>query len=160
MITGQWVLSLVGAMFAAFALLSAFDRTNPRRFGNAAFWGLFALSLIAGSWLGDFANGCIVLALAVLATLRLIGRGEPATGEEERAAAGERYGNRLFLPIVVVLTIAVFGSLAYLYIPPLHATGLFERNRETFTLLCFGVIVALAAAYAWLRPPPHAPRQE
>ena len=159
MITGQWVLSLVGAMFAAFALLSAFDRTNPKRFGNAAFWGLFALSLIAGSWLGDLMNGCIVLALAALAGLRLIGRGAPATSEEARAAAGERHGNRLFLPILIVLATAVAGTLLYLY-TPLYETRLFERNRETFVLLCLGVLIALAAIFAWLKPPALAPLQE
>ncbi|HEX8644067.1 MAG TPA: DUF979 domain-containing protein [Allosphingosinicella sp.] len=160
MITSQWVFSLVGMMFGAFALLSLGDRTNRKRFGNAAFWGLFALSLIAGSWLGDLVNGCIVLALAALAALGLIGRGEPETGEPERAAAGERYGNRLFLPILIVLAVAVLGSLAYLYIPALHATGLFERNRETLILLCVGVLFALAAIFAWLKPPPLAPLQE
>jgi uncharacterized membrane protein len=159
MITGQHVLYLVGAMFAGFALLSAFDRTNPKRFGNALFWGLFALSLIAGSRLGDFANGCIVLALAALAGLKLIGRGAPATGEAERSAEGERFGNALFLPILIVLVIAVAGTLLYLY-TPLFETGLFEKNRETFVLLCAGVLVALGAIFAWLKPPPLAPLQE
>jgi uncharacterized membrane protein len=159
MITGQWTLSFVGAMFAAYALLSAFDRTNPKRLGNAAFWGLFALNLVAGSWLGDFANGCIVLALAALAGLKLIGRGAPATSPEARAAAGEHYGNRLFLPILIVLLIAVSGTLLYLH-TPLFETHLFEKNRETFALLCVGVIAALAVCYAWLKPPPLAPLQE
>ena len=159
MITGQHVLYLVGAMFAAFALLSAFDRTNPKRLGNAAFWGLFALSLIAGSWLGDFANGCIVLALAALAGLKLIGRGASETSEAEREARGERFGNALFLPILIVLVIAVTGTLLYLY-TPLFETKVFEKNRETFILLCAGVLVALAAIFAWLKPPPLAPLQE
>jgi uncharacterized membrane protein len=159
MITGQWVLSLVGAMFAAFALLSAFDRTNPKRFGNAAFWGLFALSLLAGSYLGDFLNGCIVLALAGLAGLKLLGRGAPDVSEEERDAAGERHGDRLFLPILIVLVTAVAGTLLYLY-TPLFETGFFEKNRETFALLCLGVLLALAAIFAWLKPPPLAPLQE
>ncbi|HYJ31454.1 MAG TPA: DUF979 domain-containing protein, partial [Allosphingosinicella sp.] len=135
------------------------DRSNPKRFGNAAFWGLFALSLLAGTWLGDIVNGCIVLALAALATLNLIGRGAPATSEEERAAAGDRYGNRLFLPILIVLVTAVLGTLLYLY-TPLNRTGLFQPNRETFILLCLGVLLALAAIFAWLRPPPLAPLQE
>jgi uncharacterized membrane protein len=159
MITGQHVLYLVGAMFGAYALLSAFDRTNPKRLGNAAFWGLFALNLIAGSRLGDFANGLIVLALAALAGLKLIGRGAPETTEAERESKGERYGNALFLPILIVLVIAVTGTLLYLY-TPLHETGLFEKNRETFVLLCAGVLIALAAIFAWLRPPPLAPLQE
>ncbi|HEX8216812.1 MAG TPA: DUF979 domain-containing protein [Allosphingosinicella sp.] len=159
MITIQWVFFLVGAMFAAWAALSAFDRTNPKRFGNAAFWGLFALSLLAGTWLGDLANGCIVLALAALATLKLIGRGAPATSEEEREAAGERHGNRLFLPILIVLVTAVAGTLLYLY-TPLNRSGLFQPNRETFILLCLGVLLALAAIFAWLKPPLLAPLEE
>jgi uncharacterized membrane protein len=159
MITGQHVLYLVGAMFAAFALLSAFDRTNPKRLGNAAFWGLFALSLIAGSWLGDFANGCIVLALAALAGLKLIGRGVSPTTDAEREAGGERFGNALFLPILIVLVVAVTGTLLYLY-TPLYETRVFEKNRETFVLLCAGVLIALAAIFAWLKPPPLAPLQE
>ena len=48
MITLHWLYALAGAMFAAFALLSALDRANPKRFGNAAFWGLMALSLLGG----------------------------------------------------------------------------------------------------------------
>jgi len=159
MITIQHVFYLVGGLFAAWALLSAFDRTNPRRFGNAAFWGLVALSLLAGHKLGDLANGCLVLGLAALATLKLIGRGASSTDDAERTAAGERHGNALFLPILVVLVTAVAGSLLYLY-TPLKQTGLFEPNRETFILLCLGVLLALALIFAWLRPPLLAPIEE
>ena len=87
MITMQWAyMRSLGLMFAAFALLSALDRTNRKRFGNAAFWGLMALSLLAGSWLGDFANGLLVLGLAGLAGFGLLGRSAPpTTSEAERA---------------------------------------------------------------------------
>ena len=44
---------LVGLMFAAFAALSALDRTNRKRVGNAAFWGLVAVSFLAGDRLGE-----------------------------------------------------------------------------------------------------------
>ena len=159
MITVQHVFYLVGSLFAAWAALSLADRTNPKRFGNAAFWGLVALSLLAGHRLGDFANGLLVLGLAGLATLKLIGRGAPSTTEAERAAMGERYGNALFLPILVVLFTAVAGTLLYLY-TPLIDSGLFERNRETFILLCLGVLLALAVIFAWLRPPALAPLDE
>ena len=53
MITLHWLYTLAGAMFAAFALLSALDRSNPKRLGNAAFWGLMALSLLGGDFIGD-----------------------------------------------------------------------------------------------------------
>ncbi|HEX8214333.1 MAG TPA: DUF979 domain-containing protein [Allosphingosinicella sp.] len=159
MITVQYVFYLIGAMFAGWAVLSALDRTNAKRFGNAAFWGLMALSLLAGHLLGDFNNGLLVLALAALATMKLLGRGAASTSEAERTAAGERYGNKLFLPILVVLVTAVAGTLLYLY-TPLHDTGLFEKNRETFILLCLGVLLALALIFAWLRPPFLAPLDE
>jgi uncharacterized membrane protein len=159
MITIQYVFYLIGALFAAWSILSAFDRTNSKRFGNAAFWGLIALSLIAGHKLGDFNNGLLVLALAGLATLKLLGRGAPSTDDARRAAAGERYGNKLFLPILVVLVTAVAGTLLYLY-TPLQETGLFEKNRETFILLCVGVLLALAVIFAWIRPPLLAPLDE
>ena len=161
MITIQWVFFLVGGMFGAWAVLSALDRSNAKRFGNAAFWGLIALSLIAGNWLGDLANGCIVIGLAALATLKLIGRGAPPADEAERTAAGERYGNRLFLPILIVLATAVLGTLLYLYVyRRLGGPALFEPNRETFVLLCAGVLIAVAVIFAWLKPPPLAPLEE
>ena len=159
MITIQHVFYLVGGLFAAWAILSVFDRSNPKRFGNALFWGLIGLSLIAGHLLGDLANGFLVLGLSGLATLKLIGRGAQSTSETERATEGERHGNKLFLPILVVLLTAVLGTLLYLY-TPLHQTGLFERNRETFILLCFGVLLALAIIFTWLRPSPLTPLDE
>ncbi|HYI48219.1 MAG TPA: DUF979 domain-containing protein [Allosphingosinicella sp.] len=160
MITLQHVFYLMGAMFAAYAVLSLGDRGNRKRLANAAFWGLVALSLLAGERLGDYANGWLVLALAGLGGFNLLGRGQAETGEVERSALGERFGNRLFLPILIVLATAVAGTLLYLYVPAIHATGLFETNRETFVLLCLGVLLALAYCYAWLRPPALAPLQE
>ncbi|MFL6749777.1 MAG: 5-oxoproline transporter, DUF979 family subunit, partial [Sphingomicrobium sp.] len=69
-------------------------------------------------------------------------------------------GNRLFLPILIVLVTAVAGTLIYLYIPAVHATGWLEANRETFVLLCLGVLLAILFIFLWLGPPPLAPLQE
>ena len=49
--------------------------------------------------------------------------------------------------------------MLYVY-TPLHETGLFERNRETFILLCLGVLLALGLIFVWLKPPPLAPLEE
>jgi uncharacterized membrane protein len=160
MITLQWAYSLVGAMFAAFALLSALDRGNRRRFGNAAFWGLMALSLLAGSRLGDFVNGLLVLGLAGLAGFGAIGRSHPpTTSESERRRWSDRLGNRLFLPALIIPATALIGTLVYNY-TPLGALGLIEAKRETYVFLCLGALLALAVLYAWLRPPAQAPLQE
>ena len=160
MITIQWPYSLVGLMFAAFALLSARDRSNRKRFGNAAFWGLMALSLIAGSWLGDFANGLVVLGLAGLAGFGLIGRGAPATTSEgERLTWAHQLGDRLFLPALIIPAVAFAGTLLYNY-TPLGGFGLIEPKRETYVFLCLGALLAILVLFAWLKPPAAAPMQE
>ena len=160
MITLHWLYALAGAMFAAFALLSALDRANPKRLGNAAFWGLMALSLLAGDRLGDFGNGLVVLGLAALAGFGFIGRSRPpTTGEEERESFALRFGNRLFLPALIIPGVALVGTLLYTY-TPLKESGLFEAKRETYVLLGLGVLTALAVIFAWLRPPAIAPLQE
>jgi uncharacterized membrane protein len=147
-------------MFAAFAILSALDGTNGKRFGNAAFWGLMALSLLAGSWLGDFANGLLVLGLAGLGGFNLLGRSAPpSTTEAERAAWSERLRNRLFLPALIIPATALIGTLVYNY-TPLGQQGLIEAKRETYVFLCLGALIAVGVLYAWLKPPAAAPLQE
>jgi uncharacterized membrane protein len=160
MIGLQWAYSLAGLMFAAFALLSAFDAGNARRFGNAAFWGLMALSLLAGSWLGDFANGLLVLALAGLAGFGFLGRSAPpTTSEGERLTWSHQLGNKLFLPALIIPATALIGTLAYNY-TPLGALGWIEAKRETYIFLCLGALLALGTLFAWLKPPAIAPLQE
>ena len=66
MINLHWLYVLAGAAFAGFAVSSARDRTNQKRWGNAAFWGLLVASFWFGDFLGDIGNGVLVLALVAL----------------------------------------------------------------------------------------------
>jgi uncharacterized membrane protein len=160
MITLHWLYALAGSMFATFALLSALDRANPKRFGNAAFWGLMALSLLAGDGVGDFGNGLLVLGLAGLAGFGFIGRSHPpTTSDEERQAWSEKLGNKLFLPALIIPITALVGTLLYNY-TPLGSHGWIEAKRETYVFLGLGVLLALATLFAWLKPPALAPLQE
>ena len=160
MITLHWLYSLAGAMFAAFALLSALGRSNPKRFGNAACWGLMALSLLAGDQLGDFGNGLLVLGLAGLAGFDFIGRSHPpTTSEPEREAWSAKLGNRLFLPALIIPATALLGTLIYTY-TPVGSLGWIEAKRETYVFLGLGVLLAIGTIFAWLRPPAAAPLQE
>ena len=160
MITLHWLYALAGAMFAAFALLSALDRSNAKRFGNAAFWGLMALSLLGGDAIGDLGNGLLVLGLAGLAGFGFIGRSSPpTTSVEERQRWSERLGNKLFLPALIIPVTALLGTLLYNY-TPMGGAGWIEAKRETYVFLGLGVLFALAAIFAWLRPPAIAPLQE
>ena len=160
MITLHWLYILAGVMFAAFAILSATDRTNRKRWGNAAFWGLMAVSLLAGDRIGDLGNGVLVLGLAGLGGFHFLGRGHPPTTDEgEREAFSTRFGNRLFLPALIIPATALIGTLIYNY-TPLGGAGWIEPKRETYVFLALGVLLALAVIYAWLRPTALAPLQE
>jgi uncharacterized membrane protein len=160
MITLHWLYTLAGAMFAAFALLSALDRSNPKRFGNAAFWGLMALSLLGGDFIGDFGNGLLVLGLAGLAGFGFIGRSHPpTTSDAEREAWSGKLGNKLFLPALIIPATALIGTLIYNYTPA-GGFGWIEAKRETYVFLGLGVLLAIGTIFAWLRPPAIAPLQE
>ncbi|HJS41276.1 MAG TPA: DUF979 domain-containing protein [Sphingomicrobium sp.] len=160
MITLHWLYALAGAMFAAIALLSALDRSNSKRFGNAAFWGLMALSLLGGDMIGDVGNGLLVLGLAGLAGFGFIGRSNPpTTGEDERQSWSDRLGNKLFLPALIIPVTALVGTLAYNY-TALGQYGWIEARRETYVFLGLGVLLAIATVFSWLRPPAIAPLEE
>ena len=160
MITLAPIYILAGTMFAAFAILSVGDRSNPKRLGKSAVWGLMALSLLAGDRIGDVANGVLVLGLAALGGFNLIGRSHPATtSDPQREDYSKHYGNRLFLPALIIPLTALVGTLAYNY-TPLGQAGWIEPKRETYVFLALGVILALVVIFAWLRPPALAPLNE
>jgi len=147
--------ALAGAMFAAVALFGVRDRSNPKRFGNATFWGLLALSFLAGDRLDDVGNGVLVLALATLAGTGGLGRGVPVTTTViERQALAARYGNALFAAALIVPAVALIGTLAF------ASTGLVDPKQVTLVSLGLGTLLALIVCSIWLRPKPSAPLQE
>jgi len=160
MINLHWVYALGGAMWAAFAVLSLRDRTNRQRFGNALLWALVAVSFWFGDMIGDLGNGILVLTIALVAGAKLIGRSEGgSTTIEERFELARRYGNKLFLPALIIPITAFVGTLLFTY-TPLKESGLFDPKSVTLVLLGLGVLIALAVCYFWLKPPVLAPLEE
>ena len=101
-----------------------------------------------------------MLGLAGLAGFGFIGRSHPpTTSDEERQGWSDRLGNKLFLPALIIPATALIGTLAYNY-TPLGTYGWIEAKRETYVFLGLGVLFALGAIFAWLRPPAIAPLQE
>ena len=160
MINLHWLYLFSGAVFASFAIASARDASNRRRLGNAAFWALLTVSFWFGDLLGDIGNGILVLLLVAVAGAHLIGRGSAqSTSAEERERCSARYGNRLFLPALIIPFTAFVGTLLFNY-TPLNGTGLIDPKATTLVLLGVGVILALVTCYWWLRPSPAAPFAE
>jgi uncharacterized membrane protein len=152
MINSHWLYVLAGIAFASFAVASARNRANPKRWGNSAFWSLLALSFWFGDFLGDIGNGILVLALVALAGLRMLGPvAEQSTTAEQRQGFSQRYGNKLFLPALIIPFTAFLGTLLFTY-TPLKDDGLLDPKSVTLVLLGLGVIIALIVCYVWLRP--------
>ncbi|HEY2750404.1 DUF979 domain-containing protein [Phenylobacterium sp.] len=151
---------LAGLMFAGFAAFSALDRGNRKRFGNAAFWALVALSFLAGDRLGDLGNGVLVLGLAGLAGLGLLGRSQPpTTSPQERAGLSREFGNKLFVPALILPVVVATGVLI---LKPIQLSGvpLMDAKQATLISLALAVVVALAVALILLRQPLAGPLQE
>lgn len=156
MIGLPFIYTVAGAVFLAFALLSVADAIHPKRFGNAAFYALIALSFLAGDRLGDVGNGILVLALVAIAGVGGVGRGNPATtSADERRAEADRRRDRLFLPALVIPVVALGGTFLFKAVP-----GLVDPRQATLVALTIGTIAALAILYAWLRPRPLTPFHE
>ena len=159
MITIDHVYIVVGLLFAAFSVLSLLDRTNSRRIGNALFWGLIAVSMFAGKYLGDLGNGLLVVALVAVGGFGLIGRGEAdTTTTEERQASSAKHGAWLFLPALLIPAVAVGGTLAQDHTG--FGAWLIADKQATLISLALGCVAALALVMVWLRPPVLSPLQE
>jgi len=159
MITLDHAYLVVGLMFLAFSILTLMDREHPTRVRSALFWGLIAASMLVGTWIGDLGNGILVLGLVALAGVRKLGIARPATtSPDEREDRAVRYGNWLFVPALIVPLVAVGGTLAAKNTP--FGAWLISDVQTTLIALGLGCVIALAVAWAWLRPPITAPFQE
>ncbi|MFZ4110821.1 MAG: DUF979 domain-containing protein [Polymorphobacter sp.] len=152
--------AIAGILFAGWSVLTLLDRSHPRRLGSAAFWGLLALSFLAGGRLGDLGNGVLVLALVGLAASGQLQRGAaPTSDSATREASAALHGNRLFLPALIVPVTALVGTFGFPYLV-IGGVPLVEAKQVTLVSLGFGVIIAVAVLLRWLRPPLRAPLQE
>ena len=156
MIGLNFIYAAAGLTFLVFAALSARDATNPKRWGNAAFYGLIATSFLLGDQLGNLGNGVLVLGLVAIAGSGAMGRGSgAATSPEERTTVAARRGNRLFLPALIIPAVALAGTFAFKAMP-----GLIDPKQTTLVALTLGAVTALAVNYLWLRPAPATPFHE
>jgi uncharacterized membrane protein len=139
-----------GVFFAATAWFSGRDTHNPHRLRSAAFWGLLALSFLAGDRLGDLGNGVLVLGLVVLATLGMGQAVKPTSTPDERRANATRHGDRLFMVALVIPLTALGGTM--LAKQTHWGARLIDPRQATLVSLVLGVLLALLVAQLWLRP--------
>jgi len=160
MITLTWVYILAGLIFMAFAWTSLTDAENPGRLKNAAFWGLMAISFLFGNYLGDLGNGLLLVGLVLIGGIGGLGQGRPATtSPEERQSLAARFGNKLFIPALIIPATALLGTLVLARID-IGGRPLFDAKDPTLIALGLGVLLALVVGAVLFRPPATAPLQE
>jgi uncharacterized membrane protein len=159
-ITLEHVYWLTGLMMAGVAIVNWRDRTNPRRFNNTAFWGIYAITFLAGSRLPDLVSGFLVIAMVLVASICGLGQGkrESAT-REEREASAQRWGNKLFIPALAIPIVTVLGTIVFKGLR-INGAALVDVKQVTVISLAIATLVALAIGLVMLRPPLLAPIKE
>ncbi|MBV8845587.1 MAG: DUF979 domain-containing protein [Bryobacterales bacterium] len=160
MISLEAVYVIAGVTFGAFAAAAALNRLHPKRFANAAFYGLLAISFLFGSKLSDFANGILALGLIVVGGAWRTGRGPvKTTSDAERAERASRYKSFLFVPALIAPFSAFAGSTVLKNLS-LGGKPLVDPQAATLVWLFAGIMVGLALTMVAFRPPLLAPVTE
>jgi len=143
---------LAGLMFAAFALFSLQDHSNPRRVVNFLFWGIYAITFMFGAELPHFVTGCLAIALALIAGSGKLGKGNPdsasAAAATRREANAQRFGNKLFVPALLIPLVTLLGTFTLKHVP------FVDPKSVTLIALVLGTLVAFGTALAMLRDSP------
>ncbi len=160
MITLEFVNILMGLMMAGIAIVNFRDRSSAKRYNNAAFWGLYAVTFLAGSHLPDLVNGLIVIAMVTVMAVGKLGGAPPEnTTRAEREQSAARWGNRLFIPALTIPAITLLGNV---WLKRLTVGGVPLVDPKQVTLVSLGIatVVALIVGVIMLRPPIAAPIAE
>jgi uncharacterized membrane protein len=159
MIGLEFLYRLMGVLVAGVALVNLRDRANPRRWRNTAFWGLYAVTFLAGSYLPDRVNGFLVIGMVIVASIGMSQGSGESTSREQRAATAMRWGNRLFIPVLVIPVCTLLGT--FLFKGGTFA-GYTVMDPKQVTLISLGLstLLALIVGVVMLRPRPLVPLVE
>jgi uncharacterized membrane protein len=160
MITLEFVYILMGLMMAGVAIVNVRDRTSPKRYNNAVFWGIYATTFLVGSHLPPLVNGTLVILMVlVMAVGKLGGPPMERTSRADREASAARWGNRLFIPALTIPAVTLLGTFT---LKSIHVGGVALIDPKQVTLISLGLAtaVALIVGMVMLRPPLAAPMVE
>ena len=102
-ITLEHMYDLTGLMLIIFSLYTLTDRQHKAKYGTALFWMIYAVTFLFGKLLPAWLIGLLVVLMAVIASLKWTGSGSyKESSAETKLAEAKRFGNKLFLPALVV----------------------------------------------------------
>ena len=160
MIRLEHVYVLMGLLLIGVSYVNARDASNPRRWNNTIFWGLYAVTFLVGSRLPHFASGCVVIGMVLVASIGKLGQGtREASTPAQREESAARLGNRLFIPALTIPAVTLLGTFTLKY-AKLGGVALVDPAQITLISLGLATVVALIVGMVMLRAPLAAPVQE
>ncbi|WP_085060205.1 DUF979 domain-containing protein [Staphylococcus haemolyticus] len=102
---------LIGLQFlyTAYRALRSLDKSKS--LGTAAFWTILAILFIGGPYIPNAINGLLVLAMGALTLFRQVKiKNIIDVNDEEVERGSAKYGNKLFIPAIVLAVVAVVVS--------------------------------------------------
>ncbi|MGX7091691.1 DUF979 domain-containing protein [Hutsoniella sourekii] len=130
---------VIGAQLIYTAYQSITDSTNPKRIGTSLFWGILGFIFIAGPYIPSALTGLLIFVLGGLTLFKQVEIGQiKQVSEEEQTARGNRYGNWVFLPVILIGATSIIVSAL---LPSLSSA-----------VLGFGGLVATIAMVILVKP--------
>jgi uncharacterized membrane protein len=153
----EWFYWLIALFFLAVGTMVFRDRTNPNRIWSGLFWSLLGLSFsystfVVAKTAPGWPLGLAIIVIAGIAGFGKLSRGteERTTTPEERETLSARFGNKLFLPVLVVPVVTgVFALLG----PKISIGGrpVLQPLSETVIGLGASAIIAVGVGMWLLR---------
>lgn len=104
-----YILAGLQFIYTAYRALKAPDK--GKRVGTALFWLILAILFIAGPYLPNVINGLLIVLMGVLTLFKQVTiKNIIDVNESEVEQGARRYGNKLFIPALVLAVVAVIVS--------------------------------------------------
>lgn len=104
-----YILAGLQFIYTAYRALKAPDK--GKRVGTALFWLILAILFIAGPYLPNVINGLLIVLMGVLTLFKQVTiKNIIDVNESEVEQGTRRYGNKLFMPALVLAVVAVIVS--------------------------------------------------
>ena len=92
-------------------LIALRSQDKSKSLGTAAFWTILAILFIGGPYIPDAINGLLVLAMGALTLFRQVKiKNIIDVNDKEVEKGSAKYGNKLFIPAIVLAVVAVVVS--------------------------------------------------
>ncbi|CCQ11809.1 FIG001614: Membrane protein [Pseudoalteromonas luteoviolacea B = ATCC 29581] len=146
---------IIGVLVAFLVYKTISDPNHPKKITTALFWGLFGSIFLFGdasiamfgaqvthTWVGLF-----VIGIAILAGFGLVSMGSyQTTSQQEKESYANKYGNKLFVPAVLIPIVTVFCTIL---LNDIHLGSIYLFDQQHITLGALTLACAIALVVGW-----------